>query len=169
MNGPGFLWYRLDQMGAQLRDGLAAELTNELTEVDRFGQLLEEFGERNDLPQKLVFQLTLAFDELLTNTISYGFPNGGQHTIKASVTLDEERLVAEIIDAGIAFNPLDRDTPDTTLSIEERRIGGLGVHFVRTFMDEVEYRRDGKHNRITMAKSLKPSKTGDAGASGKTK
>jgi anti-sigma regulatory factor (Ser/Thr protein kinase) len=158
--------YRLDQMGAQLRDGLAAELAaelaNELTEIERFGQLLEAFGERNDLPQKLVFQLTLAFDELLTNTISYGFPDGGQHTIKASVTLEEERLVAEIIDGGIAFNPLDQETPDTNLAIEERKIGGLGVHFVRTFMDEVEYRRDGEHNRITMAKSLKGGQTGGA-------
>lgn len=150
-----------------MRDGLAADLTNEMTEIDRFGQLLEEFGERNDLPQKLVFQLTLAFDELLTNTISYGFPNGGRHTIRASVRLEEERLVAEIIDGGIAFNPLDRETPDTTLSIEERKIGGLGVHFVRTFMDEIEYRRDGGHNRITMAKSLKPSETGGAPAAPK--
>lgn len=144
--------------GAQLRDGLDADLTNDIAEIDRFGRLLEEFGERNDLPQKLVFQLTLAFDELLTNTISYGFPDGGQHTIKATVALDEERLVAEIIDTGIAFNPLDRETPDTTLAIEDRKIGGLGVHFVRTFMDEVEYRRDGKQNRITMAKSLTASK-----------
>ncbi len=148
-----------------MRDGLAADLTNELSEVDRFGRLFEEFGERNDLPQKLVFQLTLAFDELLTNTISYGFPDGGQHTIKATIMLDGERLVAEIVDTGIAFNPLDRETPDTTLSIEERNIGGLGVHFVRTFMDEVEYRRDGEENRITMAKSLKPSQTGGAAVS----
>lgn len=147
-----------------MRDGLAADLTNELAEVNRFGQLLEEFGERNDLPQKLVLQLTLAFDELLTNTISYGFPQGGQHTIKATVTLDEERLVAEIVDGGIAFNPLDSATPDITLSIEDREIGGLGVHFVRTFMDEVEYRRDGEHNRITMAKSLKTGETGSAAA-----
>ena len=138
-----------------MRDGLAAELTNDLTEVDRVGRLIEEFGERTGLPPKLIYHFTLAFDELLTNTISYGFPNGMSEAIAVSVTLDDDSLVAEILDSGIEFNPLDRATPDTTLSVEDRPIGGLGIHFVRTFMDKVEYRREDGRNRFTMAKYLK--------------
>ncbi len=93
----------------------------------------------------------------MTNTISYGFPDGMHEAITVSVTLDDDSLVAEILDAGIAFNPLERDTPDITLSVEDRPIGGLGIHFVRTFMDKVEYRREDGRNRLTMAKYLKDS------------
>jgi anti-sigma regulatory factor (Ser/Thr protein kinase) len=143
--------------GTFLHDGFAAELGSDLTEVDRVGRLIEEFGERTGLPPKLIYHFTLAFDELLTNTISYGFPDGMHEAITVSVTLDDESLVAEILDSGIAFNPLERDTPDITLSVEDRPIGGLGIHFVRTFMDKVEYCREDGRNRLTMAKYLKDS------------
>ena len=62
--------------------------------------------------------------------------------------------MATIIDDGIAFNPFDAPAPDTTLALEDREIGGLGVHIVRTMMDEVFYERDGNKNVVTVSKQL---------------
>jgi anti-sigma regulatory factor (Ser/Thr protein kinase) len=137
-----------------LQDGFTVDLDNDPSEIERFTALVEALGERCDLPPKLVFQLTLVFDELLTNVISYGFPDGGQHKIAASVEISGTELVATLTDDGVAFDPLAKAAPDTTLSVEDRAIGGLGVHLVRTLMDKVDYRREAGQNRLVMTKTI---------------
>lgn len=128
---------------------------NELEEIQSLAEAIELFGEENGIPAKALFQINLALDELLTNTISYGYPEGGEHEILVSLVLKGEReLRLEIRDDGKAFNPLEMGEPDTSQDIDERPIGGLGIHLVRQMMDEIEYRREAKQNILVMKKKF---------------
>ena len=131
---------------------LFAEIDNDLAEIGRVTALIECFGAEHKLPQAVVFHLVLAFDEVLTNIISHGFCDGNRHKITASISFEGNTLAAEIIDDGIAFDPFALPPPDTTLSIEEREIGGLGIHFVRTAMDAVDYHRIDGRNHLKLIK-----------------
>lgn len=127
-------------------------LANELPQIRHAAAALEAFACEHGIPARLAAQLTLALDEVLTNLVSYGFPGGGRHEILVNVRLADGRISLSVRDDGIPFDPLDIPGPDLGLAIEERRIGGLGIHFVRTIMDEVRYARDATFNILTMHK-----------------
>ena len=137
-----------------MAEHLFAEIDNDIAEIERVMALVETFGERHKLPEAIVFHMKLAFDELLTNVISYGFVEGTRHKIMVSIRLDGERLEAEIIDDGVAFDPLSAPPPDISLPVEERDIGGLGIHFLRSVMDQVDYRRSDGRNHFKMVKKV---------------
>ena len=130
-------------------------------ELDALGPLaeaVEAFIEHEELPSKLAFQLNLVLDELLTNTINYGFagdsrPPAERH-IEVILRCSGDDLIMVLEDDAKAFNPLDAPPPDLDKSLEERRIGGLGIHLVRNTMDELTYQRDGRMNRLTLRKHL---------------
>ena len=134
---------------------LAYRLKNELAEIEALALAVESFAAANNLPEQVVFQVNLCLDELLTNTISYGFPQGGEHEITVEIVLQGGALVITTHDGGLAFNPLERAEADTSQSIEERPIGGLGIHLVRKMMDEIEYRRESGQNVLVMKKLIK--------------
>ncbi len=130
-------------------------LHNDLAELTRLAEELEAFGHRTGLGAKLVFTLNLALDELVTNVVSYGYDEpSGDRAITLSLAVDDGRLTAILEDDGRAFDPLAKAAPDLESSLEERGIGGLGVHFVRTIMDDVQYRRVDGRNRLTLVKTL---------------
>ena len=88
---------------------------------------------------------------------SYAYDDGGEHWIDLRIELDPERLAVTVEDEGAPFNPFARAAPDTTLSIEERQIGGLGIHLVKRIMDEVSYVRRTHRNVVTIVKHLSES------------
>ena len=100
----------------------------------------------------------LVIDELLTNIISYAYPDDEHHEIGIKIELSANRLKVSMVDDGIPFNPLGLETPDTELSLEEREIGGLGIHIVRKMMDKVSYRRRIDKNVITAVEFLNKEK-----------
>lgn len=138
---------------------ISTEIDNDIAQIACVIELLERSGRLHSLPETAVFHMTLALDELLTNIISYGFLDGGRHKITAWIGLCGNRLEAEIVDDGIAFDPLVGTAPDVGLSIEEREIGGLGVHLIRSMMDHVDYRRADGHNYLKLIKSVRGDPT----------
>ena len=100
--------------------------------------------------------INLVFDELLSNIVSYAFEDEESHVIRIRIELAGHRLAVTIRDDGTPFNPFALDRPDTSLSIEEREIGGLGVHLVSNVMDEVSYSRLASDNVVTLVKYLEP-------------
>jgi anti-sigma regulatory factor (Ser/Thr protein kinase) len=139
-----------------LGDKRSAEIDNDVTEIARVTALVETFSKCHNIPEAVMFHVTLALDELLTNIISYGFSDGSRHKITASISIDGDVLEAETVDDGIAFDPLARPSPKLDLSVEEREIGGLGIHFIRRVMDHVDYRRIDGRNHLRMLKKLPP-------------
>ncbi|MBS1536625.1 MAG: ATP-binding protein [Bacteroidetes bacterium] len=133
---------------------LTVKITNKRPEIARLSGIIEEFMDTNDVPMSVSFAIDLALDELLTNVISYGFPPEESHFIDVTIELTEEEVSVQIIDDGLAFNPLEQDEADTTLSIDEREIGGLGIHLVKKTMNSIEYQRTDNKNILTLKKAL---------------
>ncbi|HYH17415.1 MAG TPA: ATP-binding protein [Azospirillum sp.] len=132
---------------------LDLRLANDLAEIPRLAETVEGFFEEHGLPPKLAFNFNLALDELLTNVISYAFDPGTAHEISLRLTVADGQVTAELEDDGPAFDPLtEAEAPVLDGDIDDRPIGGLGIHFVKTMMDHVQYeRRDGR-NRLTLSK-----------------
>lgn len=133
---------------------LTLRIANDLAELTRVAESVDEFCATNDLPAECGFKLNIAFEELLTNTINYGYDDGRRHEITLDLAIENGELVAELSDDARPFDPLQAPPPDLDSPIEERRIGGLGVHLVKTMMDEVAYAyRDGR-NHIRLRKKI---------------
>ena len=115
-------------------------------EIEAVLEAVEEFGEGEDWPPPILFKVKLAIEELGLNVAHYGRVDRVPD-IEITVISKPEVLTINIEDDGRPFDPLnDAPEPDLTSPIEDRPIGGLGIHFVREMMDEVTYRHeDGKN------------------------
>lgn len=120
-------------------------------ELDRITAAVEDFGEQESWSPALIFRVNLVLEELGLNVMDYGYDDG-LHEFEIVLTSEPDTLTIEIIDDGRPFDPLS-DTPPPVLegSIEDRPIGGLGVHLVRELMDELHYRREQGRNHLTLA------------------
>ena len=136
--------------------GPKMELTvpNRLTENLRVKKHFDTFSEHYGIPEQVRLKINVVFDELLTNIISYAYQDDREHNIGIKVELSADRLKVSMVDDGIPFNPLGVETPDTALPLEEREIGGLGIHLVRKMMAKVSYRRRIDKNVITVVEFL---------------
>jgi len=134
--------FSLDEMSEQSA-GQQLKITVEprLADIERVYEEFSRFAERNEVAPESVERVKIALDELLNNVISYGLEEGDTRPIEVRFEYTGSRLLTEIIDKGIPFNPFDRARPDTSLSIEERELGGLGTLLVSELMDEVSYDR----------------------------
>jgi sigma-B regulation protein RsbU (phosphoserine phosphatase) len=133
---------------------LRIRISNDLAEIDTVNDALADFAQENSIDNSVIQKIKLAFDELLNNTISYGYKDENEHFIEVGVDLLEGRLRVTIEDDAIPFNPLSEERPNTELGIDEREIGGLGIHLVREMMDEVTYKRGIDKNQITLIKYI---------------
>jgi anti-sigma regulatory factor (Ser/Thr protein kinase) len=104
-----------------------------------------------NLPEKAVYDMKLSCEEVLLNIVSYAYPDGdGQLDISWEDDTERRLLNVTFEDSGIPFNPLQKEEPDLTIPMREKKIGGLGIMLVRKLMDEVQYAYiDGK-NRLTI-------------------
>jgi sigma-B regulation protein RsbU (phosphoserine phosphatase) len=125
---------------------------NQLSELDLLDVVLDRFGKRGRLPAATVAEVRIICDEIVSNAIAYAYPRGGHHDIEVRLELTGRRLVVTVSDDGDSFNPLAVAPPDTTLPLEERELGGLGIHLVRGLADDATYSRHGGRNVITLVK-----------------
>ncbi len=125
-------------------------IVNSLREIPRVAKMVEALGGEHSLPADAVYDVQLALEEILTNVITHGYPDDQVHHISIRLKVRDEMVTAEIVDDGRAFNPLDAPRPDLTVSLRERPVGGLGIHFVRKLMDHVEYSRAEGKNRLVV-------------------
>jgi anti-anti-sigma factor len=123
-------------------------------QVAGVGAAFAEFADAHAVPAAIRRSMSVALDELLNNTIAYGFAGREGGEVRIEVELRADRLCATLTDDGRPFNPLDTAAPDTALSVEERQAGGLGIHLVRRLMDEVSYQRRADRNVVILAKLL---------------
>ena len=113
---------------------------------------VEQLSERESWPDNLTFKVNLVLEEIGLNILSYGGEDPDQKPgIEIVLTSEDDSLTIEVVDDGRPFNPLqDADDPDTGAMLGERPIGGLGVHLVKTLMDDLIYERIPGGNRLIM-------------------
>jgi serine/threonine-protein kinase RsbW len=132
---------------------VTARLVNQRAEIQRLGQIAEQFGAAEGLSEDELMAINLVLDELVTNTIDYGYDDAATGEIRVTLAVEGNTLTIEVEDDGREFNPLAAPPPDLTLALEDRPVGGLGIHIVRTVMDAVDYQRRDGHNVLTMRKT----------------
>lgn len=136
------------------KNKIAFKLKSKLSELDTLCQQVERFGQSIGLSAKCIFEANLALDELFTNIISYGYADNKEHTIDISISLQNNTLVFNIEDDGMPFNPTQAESPDLECTIEDCKIGGLGIHLAKNLMDEVCYQRCEEKNVLTLKKNI---------------
>lgn len=109
--------------------------------------------EVQSLPQ-LEFTLQLVVEEVVVNIVSYAYPDDADGEVTITVSVTPSAIEFSFTDSGVPFNPLEKEDPDTTLSADERPIGGLGIFLVKQMMDDVRYRYEDGQNILTAIKNL---------------
>lgn len=130
---------------------LSLRIDATLEEVARLQAEVAAFGKTQGWPGELEYQVELAIEELCVNVVSHG--GQGEHGIELALESSPDSLTIEIMDNGIPFDPFTQaPAPDLDSAVEERPVGGLGVFFVKTLMDEAHYRHEGDRNHVTLVK-----------------
>ncbi|MBN1625016.1 MAG: ATP-binding protein [Deltaproteobacteria bacterium] len=125
---------------------LAAKQEN----LEKFLKFISVLAEQNDLSPDTAMKIRLSIEEALVNILNYAYPGcNGDVEIRFRKENDT-KLVLEIFDNGIPFDPLSLPKPDLTANISDRKVGGLGVFFMREMAEDVHYRREGDSNILTM-------------------
>jgi anti-sigma regulatory factor (Ser/Thr protein kinase) len=119
-------------------------------------ETLETLAEELGWDAATAMQINLVAEELIVNIVHYGYPDGRPGHIDVWLEASPTAIQLRIEDDGDAFDPFAIDEPDLTLAVEERPIGGLGVHFMRTYTDLQAYQRINGRNRVTLVKHLTP-------------
>ena len=130
------------------------ELKNRFSELDTLEEKLDQFCNQLGLTNKCLCEINLALEELFTNIISYGYDDEAEHWVKFTLSYQNGTIRMEIEDDGIPFNPIEAKEPDTKCALEERKIGGLGIHLTKTIMDKMVHRRSGDKNVLILKKEL---------------
>ena len=127
---------------------------NTINEMKKVVDLVERFGSAHNVSKKAINELNLCLDEILNNTISYGYDDKGFHSILVTLTLVGDLMIAEIVDDAKPFDPRQSTPPDPSQGLGERRIGGVGLHFVNALMEKVDYSRKNGCNHLKLHKKL---------------
>jgi serine/threonine-protein kinase RsbW len=127
-------------------------LKNDLIEIERLAGRVRDFGRENRLSEELVGEIRLVLEEIVTNIISYGYADRADHAIDVNIVNSEQDITLRVRDDARPFNPLEQPGPDLEIPIEDRGIGGMGIHIVREIMDEIDYRREYNGNLLVMTR-----------------
>lgn len=124
---------------------------NTLADLGRVTEEAMGFIGANGVNAEAVYIANLVIEEMVTNTLKFGYSDGAVHEILLRMEILPQRLLLTLEDDAHEFNPLDAPEPDIHLPAEQRTPGGLGIHLVRKFAEEVRYERRDGHNRLIVA------------------
>ncbi|MBQ2377319.1 MAG: ATP-binding protein [Clostridia bacterium] len=123
--------------------------------IEAVTNFVNEQLEALDCPMKAQMQIDIAIDELFGNIAHYAYkPGVGDATVRVETGEDPLAVVITFIDKGVPYDPLAKDDPDTTLSAEERDIGGLGIYMVKKTMDDITYEYKDGQNILKIKKHI---------------
>jgi len=131
-------------------------MVNTVKDLNRLMDEATTFLESHGLPEAVLYKAHLVLEEVLTNIMKYAFDDERTHTIGVRVALRPDELSIEFDDDGRAFDPVFLPPPHLGDSIEQARIGGLGVHLVRQTVDSMEYHRESSRNILTTRFKTRP-------------
>lgn len=131
------------------------KLRNDLKELERLYRFTEEYAARHGISAEDVPEIEVILEELITNVIKYGGLPEGEKACSITLARSGAMLEISITDSGIPFNPLERDEVDTNKPVEERPIGGLGIHFVKKLTASQRYEHRKGKNILTLTKELR--------------
>ena len=144
--------YRHEQADIKYQRSLT--LPNDVQAVPQLAEFVDMVCEAVGFDMATAMQLNLAIEEAVVNVMNYAYPAGTTGTVNIDAKASEEWLKFIISDSGAPFDPTAKAEVDTTLSAEDRGIGGLGIHLIRQIMDSINYERTDERNVLTLIKKL---------------
>jgi len=131
-------------------------LLNQITELEKIMLKIEELSEAWKIPAKTVMEINLVIEELFANIVFYAFEDQEQHVITLDFSLpDAGILKMRLEDDGKPFNLLEKQVGAIfEQTIDERQVGGLGIHFAKEMMQNVEYERSDNKNVVILTKNF---------------
>ena len=133
---------------------ISFQLKNNLSELEMLEEKLDQFSKQLGLTKKCFCEINLVLEELFTNIISYGYTDDTEHWITVTLSHDKGTIIMRIEDDGVPFNPADKTDPDLECALEERKIGGLGIHLIKKIMDDMVHQRCEGKNIMTLKKQI---------------
>lgn len=133
--------------------GRIIKITNRLEEVPQMMASIEDICTEEGIDEMTILGINLALEEAVVNVVNYAYPEGTVGDIEMEVNADEKAITFILRDHGKPFDPTAAKEVDITLSAEERQIGGLGIHLIRNYMDEVKYDYCDGQNVLTLVKN----------------
>ena len=128
-------------------------LHNDIAQIALLPEFVETVADQAKLSLETTSNLNLALEEAVANVISYAYPEGTDGVVDIDACVTEHEVSFVITDSGKAFDPTAKEELDINAGVEERPIGGLGIHLVRTIMDTVSYERKEEQNILTITKT----------------
>ncbi|MBP5514917.1 MAG: SpoIIE family protein phosphatase [Bacteroidaceae bacterium] len=144
--------YTHQQLDVKLKRQLT--LPNDVQETPRLGTFVEEVCECLGFDNQTTMKINLAIEEAVVNVMNYAYPEGEQGEVRISAEANDQRLKFVISDDGRPFDPTIHGQVNISQSAEERSIGGLGIHLMRSIMDSINYERVNDQNVFTLRKKL---------------
>jgi len=129
-------------------------LANDVEQVPQLSAFVEEVCEELGFDMSTTMSINLAIEEAVVNVMDYAYPAGTEGNVEIEAKANSVRLKFIISDWGKPFDPTVQKNADTTLSAEERNIGGLGIYLMRQIMDSINYERTDGKNILTLRKKL---------------
>ena len=134
--------------------GRIIKITNRLEEVPQMMASIEDICTEEGIDEMTILGINLALEEAVVNVVNYAYPEGTVGDIEMEVNADEKAITFILRDHGKPFDPTAAKEVDITLPAEERQIGGLGIHLIRNYMDEVKYDYCDGQNVLTLVKNI---------------
>lgn len=125
---------------------------NSADEAPRMARKVEQFLTDKEVAEPIINKILLCVDELITNIIAHAYTDNEEHAVELQCTVAPTYLILELRDDGVEFDPTKQTRASTEGSLEERSVGGLGIHLVTSLMDSVEYQREGDFNVLKATK-----------------
>jgi anti-sigma regulatory factor (Ser/Thr protein kinase) len=138
------------RLGKSTPEELCLTIRNEIGDLARASALTREHLARHGFEDAVVFAAELALEEVLSNVIRYAYDNGDRHEIGISIRIAGRHVEIQIVDDGRAFDPVSAPAADVAVPLEQRRIGGLGLHLLRAFVSEMRYERLEDRNVLSL-------------------
>lgn len=129
-------------------------LPNDISTIPQLSEFIDSFCEEAGIGMEMTMSLNLALEEAVVNVMDYAYPKGTAGSVSVDVWTDADCVIFVITDNGIPFDPTAIKDADTTLPLEERSIGGLGIFLTRQIMDDICYERSNDRNILTLRKNI---------------
>lgn len=137
-----------------MADELSIAIDSRQSEIPSLIERIADYYRERGCPKLVQHELELLLEEWLTNVVSYGYPSGKPGRITVQAALCDGNMELRIVDDGVPFDPRQAPVPDLSLPLEQRPIGGLGLHLIRELVDQIEYERRDGTNQLLLRKAL---------------
>ena len=134
---------------------ITIRISPSVQEIERLNRLIRQFGELHELPNRALYSVNLALDEVVSNIVLYGYEESNKDPIVVKMEIRGTELMASVEDSGREFDPLSLPAPNLNAKLEDRQVGGLGIHLMRSLMDAVDYGRHENKNLLSMRKRVR--------------